>query len=316
MPTFTRGPAVLALGALLLGGCATAHRAVLPTALPGSADVTTDRGEGPPETAAQPHAGRTSEPAQRLPSLRAVTFGATIESADPRLAEALLVEATLPTADSHVRVAQEYLRLGVIDSAFTSLERALVKDPYMVEAHEGLARIWRDWGFPERGLGAAYRAVSHAPRSASAQNTLGTLLDRLELFAEARTAYLEAVTLDSQAAWALNNLCSLEYRLGRLDDARAHCQSALLIEPSLAAAHNNLGLTYAASGDMAGARTEFLAAGDPAAAEYNMGILQLAEGDDASAALAFEQAIKARPAFTAAKLRAHAARLRLLTKRP
>jgi hypothetical protein len=61
---------------------------------------------------------------------------------------------------------------------------------------------------------------------------------------------------------------------------------------------------------------EFLAAGDPAAAEYNMGILGLAEGNDASAALAFEEAIKARPAFTAAKNRAHAARLRLLTKRP
>ena len=305
----------MALGALLLGGCAAAHRAPLPTTLPDSGDVALDRGVSPLETAAQPHAGKT-KPALRLPSRRSASFGATIESADPRLAAALLVETTLPTADSHVRVAQEYLRLGVTDSAFTRLERALAKDPQMAEAHEGLARIWRDWGFPDRGLGSAYRAVSDAPRSASAHNTLGTLLDRVGLFEEARAAYLEAVAVDSQAAWALNNLCNLEYRLGRLDEARAHCESALLVEPSLTAAHNNLALTYAASGDMASARMEFLAAGDPAAAEYNMGILGLAEGNDASAALAFEQAIKARPAFTAAKNRAHAARLRLLTKRP
>lgn len=315
MRTFTFGPAVLALGAVLLGGCATAHRAALPAALPGSGDVATDRGEPPPETAARSHAGEKS-PALRLPSRRTVSFGATIESSDRRLAAALLVEATLPTADSHVRVAQEYLRLGVMDSAFARLERALAKDPHMVEAHEGLARIWRDWGYPDRGLGSAYRAVSDAPGSASARNTLGTLLDKVGLFDKARTAYQEAIGLDAQASWALNNLCNLDYRLGRLDDARGHCQSALLVDPSLAAAHNNLGLTYAASGDMAGARTEFLAAGDRAAAEYNMGILQLAEGNDASAALAFELAIKARPGFTAAKTRAHAARLRLLTKRP
>jgi tetratricopeptide (TPR) repeat protein len=317
MRIVTLGPAVLALGALLLGGCATAHRAALPTAHASSGDVTTDGGEQALlEAALQPHAGKSTKPALRLPPRRAASFGATIESSDPRLAAALLAEATLPTAYTHARVAQEYLRLGVMDAAFASLERALVKDPHMGEAHEGLARIWRDWGFPDRGLGSAYRAVSDAPWSASARNTLGTLLDRLGRSEEARTAYLEAAAIDSRAAWALSNLCNLEYRLGHLEDARGHCASALLVEPSLTTAHNNLALTYAASGDMASARMEFLAAGDPAAADYNMGILGLAEGNDASAALAFEDAIKARPGFTAAKDRARAARFRLLTKRP
>lgn len=309
------GPAVFTLGALLLSGCATAHRGGL-LALAGVAEAAPDQGGQSPEMAGPPQSDKAVKPPRRLPPRRAVSVGATIEGSDPRLAAALLVEATLRTADSNVRVAQEYLRLGVLDSAFASLERALVKNPHMPQAHEGLARLWRDWGMPGKGLAAAYRAVFYAPRSATARNTLGTLFDRLGRFDEAHASYQEAVALDPHAAWALNNLCSLEYRLGRFQEARMDCEAALLVDPSLTAAHNNLALTYAASGDIEKARTEFLAAGDPAAAEYNIGILRLAEGDDASAAVAFEQAIKARPAFNAAKDRAHAARLRLLTGRP
>jgi hypothetical protein len=54
-------------------------------------------------------------------------------------------------------------------------------------------------------------------------------------------------------------------------------------------------------------------AGDEAAASYNMGLVHLADGDYTSAADAFETAIRLRPTFTAAKKRAHAVRLYLLT---
>jgi tetratricopeptide (TPR) repeat protein len=250
------------------------------------------------------------------PQAHTSTFGATVEASDTRLAAALLVEAVLPTAASHVRVGREYARLGILDLAYARFNRALLKKPRMSQAQEGLARIWRDWGLPGWGLGSAYRAVYYDPASASARNTLGTILDGLGQFDDARAAYSKAVTLDPNAGWALNNLCNLEFRLGRLEEARAHCDSALLADPSLKAARNNLALTYAAAGDLGRARTEFLAAGDVAAAEYNMGIVRLAEGDYASAALAFEQAIKARPTFTAAKDRAHAAKLRMLAGKP
>ena len=238
--------------------------------------------------------------------------GVTIESNDPRLAAAILAEAVRPGAESSLQVAREYIRLGVLDSAFKLTERALKREPNLPAAHDMMARIWRDWGMPETALVHAHRAIYFAPRWSGAHNTLGTVLYALDRIAEARTAFLRAFELDSGASWALSNLCYLEFRTGNLDEARRRCEAAVRTSPALAAAHNNLALTHAAAGDMAGARGAFLEAGDVAAASYNVGIVYLAEGRYSEAADAFQQAIDARPAFTAAKTRAHQARMKAL----
>jgi len=241
------------------------------------------------------------------------TFGPSIESSDRRLAAAVLFETLQPTAESHRQVAQEYRRLGLLDAAYARLNRAVQKEPRNAEVQEDLARVWRDWGLPGQGLGAAYRAVYHNPGSASARNTLGTILDALGRSEEARRAYEHAVSLDPTAAWAFNNLCYSEFRVGHLREARARCDEAVRLEPTLAAAHNNLALTYAAAGDLDRAREEFLAGGDSASAHYNLGIVHLAERDYALAVAAFEEAINARSTYTAAKERAHTARVHALT---
>lgn len=271
------GSVTLLVGVLVLGGCATT---------PGGVAQTKPRSHG---------------------------FGATIESSDRRLTAALLAETVQPSADSYLQVAEEYRRLGLLDSAHDRLARALAKEPRNAVIHEALARIWRDWGMPGSGLGHAHQAVYFAPLSASARNTLGTLLDALGRFDEAQAAYEKALALDRNAAWALNNLCYLAFRRGRLDEARAQCEAALRMAPTSVAAHNNLGLAYAAAGDISEAHQRFRDAGDLAAADYNLGLMHLANGEDAAAARAFEQAIKARPDFTAAKTRAHETRVRLLT---
>ncbi len=239
-------------------------------------------------------------------------LAATVEGSDLRLRDALLAEAIAPTAHSHLEVAREYARLGILDVAHSRTTRALSLQPGSAAAHEFMARIWRDWGLASRGLGPAYRAVAFAPQSASARNTLGTIFDALGWEAEARIAYEAAATLDPQASWALNNLCYLELRQGRFEEARRQCEAALQMTPSLTAALNNLGLTHAAAGDMRGANLAFLAAGDDAAAHFNMGIVLLAARRYREAALAFEQAIDVRPGFTAAKRWAHDARMRAL----
>lgn len=274
------GPTAVALGVVLLSGCA---------------------------------ARRSGELSARGPS-RAST-GVTVEASDHRLAAALLAERVSGSADSQLRVAQEYHRLGILDSAHTRLERALAREPRFAAAHEEMARVWRDWGLPESGLGYAYRAVRYDAQSASARNTLGTLLDALGRLDEARAAYEGALTLDPTAGWALNNLCYIEFRLGHFEDARRQCEAAIRVSPALGAAHNNLGLTHAASGDLLRAREAFLAAGDEATAHYNLGIVHLAHRSYLAAALEFEQAIRARPTFTSAKTRAHDARMRVLTTR-
>lgn len=239
----------------------------------------------------------------------------TIEGSDPRLSAALLAEMLRPSAEAHLQVAREYRRLQILDTAHARIERALARAPRFAAAHEEMARVWRDWGAADAALGPAWRAVYFAHGSASAHNTLGTVLDAIGDLDGARQAYAEALTLDPTAGWALNNLCSVEFRLGRFGEALQQCEAAVRTSPALAAAHNNLGLTWAATGDIDHARKAFVAAGDLAAAHYNVGIVHLSHGRYLEAALEFEQAIKERPTFTAAKTRAHDARLRVLTAR-
>jgi len=235
--------------------------------------------------------------------------GAKAESVDLRLASVLHLAAANPSAENHLRVAREYLRLGILDTAYSSANRALLQKPRFAEAHEVLAQIWRDWGFPGLGIGHASRATYFDPASASAANTLGTLLDALGQPAEARRAFARAVALDTSAPWALNNLCFVELRLGRLIEARSHCEAALDLDPAMTAAGNNLALTFVASGDAAAAGQAFRAAGNPARAAYNRGIVHMASREYTRAAEAFEEAIAVRPAFAAAKARAHEARM-------
>ena len=315
MRTLHRVWTLLALAAACapLTGCGTATRRVdaSPFILgdPSGAGTTDAGAFAAPAGAETPREPAVPPPAE----MRAVMSGATIESADPRLAAALLAESVAPTADNHLRVAQEYLRLGILDAAHGRFTRALERDPRMAAAHEGVARLWRDWGMLDRALGSAYRAVFF-DASGSALNTLGTVLDALGHSDDALAAYSRALDSEPDAGWALSNLCSLSVRLGRLTEARTLCEAALELSPTQLRAHNNLALTYAATGDLEGAREAFAAAGDPAGAAYNLGILHLSAGNFAAAADAFEAAIAARPDFTEAKARAHAARLRTLQR--
>jgi Tfp pilus assembly protein PilF len=248
---------------------------------------------------------------QARPVMKA-SAGANAESADPRLAAALQRATASPSAESQLRVADQYVRLGILDTAYTYTNRALLRKPRFGEAHEVMARIWRDWGLPTLGIGAATRATYFDPSSASAHNTLGTLLDALGQPAAAREAFMRAAALDSNASWALNNLCFVELRMGRLNEARSHCNAALAVDPEMIPARNNLALIFVASGDVAAAGRAFRSTGNVADAAYNRGIIHMAQRSYASAADAFEEAITARPGFTSAKTRAHEARMLVL----
>jgi tetratricopeptide (TPR) repeat protein len=116
----------------------------------------------------------------------------TLESQDRKLAAALLLAATAPGAESLRSVGDEYRRVGVLDMAFRYYNRALRADPADAAAYDGLARIWRDWGFPALGLGDASRAVYYARTSGVSYNTLGTVMQALGNRRGARAAYEQA----------------------------------------------------------------------------------------------------------------------------
>lgn len=303
----------LFLGASLAGGCATGNRGSLTRGFdrPGKPALDLSGPTPSGNMSLQEHMKMIRHLSVR-PILK-TSAGVNAESADPQLAEALAVEISSPTAENRLRVAHDYVRLGILDTAYTYANRAMLQKPRLGEAHELMARIWRDWGMPKLGIASATRATYFNPSSASAYNTLGTLLDALGQPQEARRAFATAAALEPSAAWALNNLCFVELRMGRLADARSHCRAALVADPDMTSARNNLALTFVASGDVAAAGLAFLATGNVADAAYNRGIIHMAQRSYGRAAEAFQEAITARPGFTAAKTRAHEAQMLILT---
>jgi tetratricopeptide (TPR) repeat protein len=229
----------------------------------------------------------------------------TVEAWDPRLSSALLALAIGPTAERHRTVAVEYRRLGILDMAYSNFTQAVGLDPRDAAAHEGLARIWRDWGFPHLGVADALKAVRLAPTSASAANTYGTLLAAVGQLDAARTWYERALALDAGASYALNNLCYTAV-MQRVE-AVGVCERAVEADPTSRIGRNNLGLAYAARGDLVKARTEFAQAG-PTASYYNMGMVHMGQGHYREAAADFQRASRENPHLTLAAARARQSR--------
>ncbi len=232
----------------------------------------------------------------------------TLEAQDAALTAALLAVEARPSAATHRAVAAEYLRLGVKDVAHEHFTAAVKLDSKDAESWDGLARIWRDWGFSNLALPDATRAVYFAPTSPVVHNTLGTVLQTLGRRAEARSAYEKALTLDASAAYALTNLCygwSLE---GRADKAVDACEQALRLRPDLQAARNNLAIAHELNGNSEAALEVLAESGDAARAEYNAGVLHLAARRYPEALKAFSKATALRGQFAAAELMARQVR--------
>lgn len=235
----------------------------------------------------------------------------TVEASDPVLTRALLALAARPSGAGHRAVAAHYRRLGIMDVAHEHLSAAVKLDPKDAAAWDGMARIWRDWGFPHLALPDAYRALHFAPDSPVVHNTVGTVLQALGRHAAARAHYEKAVALDVTAAYALTNLC-YGWRLdGQAAKAAEACRRALSLQPNLQAARNNLALAYEAGGNLEAALETLALAGDAGRAEYNAGVIHLARRRYSEALKAFDAARALRPRFQAAEIMASRTRQRL-----
>jgi Flp pilus assembly protein TadD len=240
---------------------------------------------------------------QSRPAAPARTMAVTLEAMNPALSAALLKVAVFPSsADAHRDLAREYRRLGVMDMAHEHFTRAVTLDRTDAVSYEALARIWRDWGTPQLGLADAYRAVYFAPDSASAANTLGTVLHRLHRVDAAMDWYARAISLDPQASYALNNLCYAQVVTGAAA-ARETCRRAVAASPDANVAKNNLALAHTAAGDLHSAKDWFRRAADPAIASYNYGIAMMATRAYEQAQAAFHEAVQSKPSFALAATR-------------
>jgi Tfp pilus assembly protein PilF len=241
----------------------------------------------------------------------------SVERSDLALRLALSAVDVWETAASHRRAGDAYRRLQILDQAYSHYRQAVAIDKRDAASFDGLARTWRDWGLPEIALGDAYRAVSLAPRSAEAQNTLGTVLYALGDSGAAEARFERARVLDPTAAFARNNLCYLAYLRGDSERAGSECAEAVRLAPSMTAAHNNLALVHASVGRMDLAERSLGLVGNAANSRFNLGILLIARADYARAAVAFDAACRELPlSANACRLAAQARALAGATANP
>ena len=135
-----RGLVAPLLGLVTLSGCATGHSGSLANRFVRAGEPSVDLGRARRLSRAQ-HARR--HPSQRATHLlllsAAITLARLLENSNKRLAAALLFEAMVPTAASHLQVAKEYPVAGrVWMRPYDSVSRALQKEPRLAEAHEAL----------------------------------------------------------------------------------------------------------------------------------------------------------------------------------
>ena len=159
--------------------CRSVAALIIAVAACGCATVARSAPPGPDGTAVPdraPAPARTDSLETFVAKVRALSAAArpakaapqTLEASDSQLAAALATALSTPSPDSYRQLAAEYRRAGVFDRAHQYLQRALTLNPADAAAHDAIARLWRDSGFPQLGLTDAYRAVFYAPRSAAA----------------------------------------------------------------------------------------------------------------------------------------------------
>lgn len=195
-----------------------------------------------------PETARPAGPPKPVEPIAKTISTGTLEATDRDLAAAIALIGKTPTPDAVARTADEYVRLKVYDKAEALLTDALRERPKDAALHDRLARLWRDWGFPEVAWPHASRAEYYDPRSATVQNTMATIQVALGQMDLAAAKLERAVVLDPTAAYAFSNLCYVRLKLGDVAGALARCRTALELAPDLAAARANLALVQASGG--------------------------------------------------------------------
>ncbi len=128
---------------------------------------------------------------------------------------------------------------------------------------------------------------------------LGDLLVRAGRKAEAIPEYEQSVRMNPTDVVTAGNLATAYMQLGRLEDAERILNGILAIEPSNAAAQNQLGVLAIQRQDGTAARTHFEKAveldPDLVEAYLNLGLLYQMAGDSARARSSFEQFLSKAP---------------------
>jgi superkiller protein 3 len=139
-------------------------------------------------------------------------------------------------------------RSGEMEAGETAFRSALDLDPNHLKSRLNLTRLLLEEGRYRNALAEAEEAVETNPRSGEAHRLLGRAHHNLGDGPAAESAYREALALDRDDVWALNNLGLLLIERERFEEAVAPLARASLLESEVGFIQNNLGIALERSG--------------------------------------------------------------------
>lgn len=187
---------------------------------------------------------------------RTVTYGeAESEYRSGRFVEAAdlfsaYVAGRPQDAHGHYMLGLSSWRAGDLESAGEALTRAVELDGTNVRVRTNLARVLLAQRRPEEAVPHLEEALVSDPGSHEAWRVLGNARSQLGQVADAIDAYQEALALNSDDAWTMNNYGLLLIQQSRFEEAVPPLARAVEIMPGSALFQNNLGVALERIGEL------------------------------------------------------------------
>ena len=140
----------------------------------------------------------------------------------------------------HRNLCELYRRLGSLEKAVASGQRATILKEDDIDAHYNLGLALADSGLMQEAADSYHRALALNPKHGLSWNNLGAALEKLGNESAAEEAYSRAVQLDQRHHEAQNNLGAIYSVQGKLDEARTCFEKAIEATPGFISPHYNL----------------------------------------------------------------------------
>ncbi|MBP0466306.1 tetratricopeptide repeat protein [Roseomonas sp. PWR1] len=163
-------------------------------------------------------------------------------------------------AEAEANLGAALAELGRATEAEAALRRALARNPGLALARLRLGDVLLGTGRAEEAATELKEALAREPRAATGWNSLGLALRALGRMGEAATAFRSAVAADQRLPAAHANLALLLAWTGEAEAARAAAERARQLAPGDGLALLALAVAAAAAGDAAAAHAASLGA--------------------------------------------------------
>jgi len=194
-----------------------------------------------------------------------------------------------------------YQEKGETDKAEKAYKRAIEIRPQYVKAHESLARTYEKKGEGEKATEAIKKAVKISPKNSERQVKLGKGLLEAGKTEEAKTAFKQAIEIDPDKVGRQTEVGEAFLKMGMNQEAEETFRKTLTENPKSVGVYNRLGIALRKQGKNREAIKEYKKALQVDTEEenvhYNLGRTYMEAGMIADAIRAFGEAIRIYPDF-------------------